>query len=39
VILDRLDDFALDCDPEALVYPPNALLRGLKALPIRFRAL
>jgi cytochrome P450 len=38
VILDRLDDFALDCDPDALVYPANVLLRGLKALPIRFRA-
>jgi cytochrome P450 len=38
VILDRLDDLALDCDPAALVYPPNALLRGLKALPLRFRA-
>jgi cytochrome P450 len=38
VILDRLDDLALDCDPEALVYPPNALLRGLKTLPLRFTA-
>lgn len=37
VILDRLDDFALDCDPATLVYPPSALLRGLKALPITFR--
>ena len=37
-ILDRLEDLALDSDPDALVYPPNALLRGLKTLPITFRA-
>ena len=36
VLLDRLDDVALDCPEGDLVYPPNVLLRGLAALPIRF---
>jgi len=38
VLLERLDDFALDCPEEALRYPPNVLLRGLAELPVRFRA-
>ncbi|NBC22927.1 MAG: cytochrome P450 [Gammaproteobacteria bacterium] len=38
VLLERLDDFALDCSEEALRYPPNVLLRGLAELPVRFRA-
>jgi cytochrome P450 len=38
VVLERLDDLALDCAEEELVYPPNVLLRGLARLPIRFRA-
>ena len=37
VLLERLDDFALDCRPDELVYAPNVLLRGLSKLPIRFR--
>ncbi|MBX3707832.1 MAG: cytochrome P450 [Pseudomonadales bacterium] len=37
VLLERLDDFALDCRPEELVYAPNVLLRGVSKLPIRFR--
>lgn len=37
-LLERLDDFALDCPEEALRYPPNVLLRGLAELPVRFRA-
>ncbi len=36
VLLSRLDNFALDCADDALVYPPNVLLRGLAALPITF---
>ncbi len=36
VILDRMHNIELDCDPGELCYPPNVLLRGLKALPIRF---
>ena len=38
VLLERLDDFALDCDESELFYPPNVLLRGLARLPIRFSA-
>ncbi|MEZ5559006.1 MAG: cytochrome P450 [Pseudomonadales bacterium] len=38
VLLERLDDLELACAPEALVYAPNALLRGVSRLPIRFRA-
>jgi len=38
VLLERLDNFALDCDEAALNYPPNVLLRGLKTLPLRFTA-
>jgi len=38
VLLERLEDFALDCDDAALRYPPNVLLRGLAGLPVRFRA-
>jgi cytochrome P450 len=38
VLLERLDDFALDCAPEDLFYAPNVLLRGLSALPLRFKA-
>ena len=38
VLLERLDDFALDCAPDQLTYAPNVLLRGLSSLPIRFRA-
>lgn len=37
VLLERLDDFVLDCRPEELVYAPNVLLRGVSRLPIRFR--
>jgi cytochrome P450 len=37
-LLARLDDLALDCPEDDLVYPPNVLLRGLAALPIRFTA-
>jgi cytochrome P450 len=36
VLLERLDDLAFDCSPEALYYAPNVLLRGLSALPLRF---
>jgi cytochrome P450 len=36
VLLERLDDFALDCPRDALVYAPNVLLRGVSTLPIRF---
>jgi len=36
VLLERLDDFALDCPENDLVYPPNVLLRGLARLPVRF---
>ncbi len=36
-LLERLDDFALDCGAEELYYAPNVLLRGLSKLPIRFR--
>jgi hypothetical protein len=32
----RLRDFSLDCPESDLTYPPNVLLRGLAALPIRF---
>ncbi len=38
VLIERLDDFALDCAPEDLFYAPNVLLRGLSALPLRFKA-
>ena len=38
VLLERLDNFELDCDESELVYPPNVLLRGLAKLPIRFTA-
>ena len=38
VLLERLDGLALDCPAGELDYPPNALLRGLRHLPIRFRA-
>ncbi len=36
VLLERLDNFELDCEESALSYPPNVLLRGLAELPIRF---
>ncbi len=36
VLLERLTDFELTIDESKLVYPPNVLLRGLAALPIRF---
>ena len=36
VLLERLDDLALDCDEAELTYAPNVLLRGLSALPLRF---
>ena len=38
VLLERLDNFELDCDESELSYPPNVLLRGLAKLPIRFTA-
>ncbi len=38
VLLERLDNFELDCDESELNYPPNVLLRGLSKLPIRFTA-
>jgi cytochrome P450 len=38
VLLERLDGFALACPEEELVYAPNALLRGLDRLPLRFSA-
>ncbi len=38
VLLARLDSLALDCAADALEYTPNALMRGLRRLPIRFRA-
>lgn len=37
ILLDRLEDVALAPDAK-LVWKPNMLLRGLSALPIRFRA-
>ena len=36
VLLGRMKDIALDCAEDALVYPPNVLLRGLATLPITF---
>ena len=36
VLLERLDNVVLDCPEGDLVYPPNVLLRGLAALPVRF---
>ena len=38
VLLDRLDEVELACPPEELTYAPNALLRGLSKLPVRFSA-
>lgn len=38
VLLERLDNLALNCDESELVYPPNVLLRGISKLPIRFTA-
>ena len=38
VLLERLDNFELDCDEAELFYPPNVLLRGIARLPIRFSA-
>ncbi len=38
VLLDRLDNFVLDCKEGDLLYPPNVLLRGVARLPIRFSA-
>jgi cytochrome P450 len=38
VLIDRLDELALDCPESELSYPPNVLLRGLARLPIRFSA-
>jgi cytochrome P450 len=38
VLLERLDNFELDCDESELTYPPNVLLRGLAKLPLRFTA-
>jgi cytochrome P450 len=38
VLLERLDNMALDCDEAELFYPPNVLLRGVAKLPIRFTA-
>lgn len=36
VLLERLDQLALDCREAELHYAPNVLLRGLTRLPIRF---
>jgi cytochrome P450 len=36
VLIEKLDNFTLDCPREELHYAPNALLRGLSNLPIRF---
>lgn len=36
-LLARFDRIELACAPDALAYNPNALLRGLSALPIRVR--
>ena len=36
VILDEMQDFALDCPEHELDYQPNVLLRGLRTPPIRF---
>ena len=38
VLLERLDHLTLGCDESDLVYAPNALLRGVSRLPIRFTA-
>ena len=38
VLLERLDNFELDCEESELNYPPNVLLRGLDRMPIRFTA-
>ncbi|MGA0840206.1 MAG: cytochrome P450 [Pseudomonadales bacterium] len=35
-LIEKLDNFALDCPREELHYAPNVLLRGLTKLPIRF---
>lgn len=39
VLIERLDDIALDCARESLYYAPNVLLRGVSRLPIRCRVL
>ena len=36
VLLDRFDHFELACEPDALEYMPNILLRGLEEIPIRY---
>ncbi|MGE0621564.1 MAG: cytochrome P450 [Pseudomonadales bacterium] len=38
VLIERLDDLALDCPESELFYPPNVLLRGVARLPLRFSA-
>ena len=37
VLLERFDEFELACDESELSYAPNALLRGLSRLPVRFK--
>lgn len=36
ILLDRLQDIALDCDPDAVDYEPSFLMRGLHSLPLVF---
>ena len=36
VLFERFEEFELACDPAELTYAPNALLRGLSRLPVRF---
>jgi len=38
VLFERLCDFRLACEPGALEYMPNVLLRGLEEIPISYRA-
>lgn len=38
VLLQRLDNLALDAKDHSPHYPPNVLLRGMTELPVRFRA-
>ena len=38
VLLERLDNFKLECAESELFYPPNVLLRGIARLPVSFTA-
>jgi cytochrome P450 len=38
ILLTRLADIALDCDPESIRYNPSFILRGISNLPLTFTA-